>query len=165
MAAKKVTKKAPAKKVAKKQPKKVAAKAPEKKVAKKAATKTAPKKVDKKEAPAKIDQRTFNGRKKKAEVKAEVQAPTKDVVNPPPPVVVLQRTWDDPDNQQLQTFRRFVNAGNAGQVDREINFIKASKGYEVNVYDKLLVTIINTFIFSDENAAKEAIRYAEALNK
>ena len=160
MPAKKTAKKTPAKKVpAKKQPKKVAKKVAKKSPAKKVATKAA-----KKTAPASIDQRTFNGKKKASKKPEEVQAPSQDVVNPPPPPIVLNRTWDDMDNQQLQAFRRFIHAGNAGQVDRDINFIKASKGYEVNVYDKQLVGIINTFIFSDENAAKEAVRLAEALS-
>lgn len=141
MSAKKVAKKLPAKK----QPKKVVKKAPVKK-------------VPVKKVPAK------KTAKKAAKHVEEPQTPV-SVINPPKPDFVVQRTWDDTDNQALQSFKRFVTAANAGNVDRDIVFIKGVAMYEIAIYDHMRINVINTFLFSDENCAKEAIRYTNTLDK
>lgn len=71
---------------------------------------------------------------------------------------------DSFDLNELKRLKRVVTPENSFRLDRDIHRLKDMNMYELHFYDPLQVTIINTFQFSDEDAAKIAAAYADSLD-
>lgn len=70
------------------------------------------------------------------------------------------------DQNELKRVKRILNRGNSHCLDRDLHKLKGDFGglIELHLYDPLQINIINTFLFRDEDGAKHAIAYAEAMD-
>ena len=68
------------------------------------------------------------------------------------------------DTEELRRFKRLITIRNAADIDREISRLREMSMYEVNLYDPHhRATIINSFVFTTEDAAKEAVQHARKI--
>lgn len=92
-------------------------------------------------------------------------AKKKAAESPPKPQFKPEEQLDDGDRAELARVRRVINADNSFRLDQDIHYLKDMRMHELHYYDPLQVTIINTFMFKDEDAAKIAVDFARKLNE
>jgi len=73
-----------------------------------------------------------------------------------------ENKYSDVDAFELIRFKKDVTRRNSSDVDRDIVWLKEMKRFQVNIYDpQVRMTVIQSYHFIDELAAKEAVAHAE----
>lgn len=67
------------------------------------------------------------------------------------------------DQSELQHFKKIIKAGNAGNVNQEIEDARAHRMFRITQYDDRKKHVLNEFMFQERATAEEAVAYVKKL--